>query len=521
MTDRPIRTAPPDPAGADRAFPLAELLESFEALLREPVRARNGRVEAALESLLVIAGAAGAYLEIDAPPLPSVGLGAGSLADRSSIDGRADLVRSELATSAGRTRLGAMWMDGPQDATRLAARLIELALDAAWSRVRVAQTSERLAALDGATRGIANILDLDAVLQMIVERVSELVRARYAALGIVDSVGVMERFVTVGVSSAQRERIGDFPRGLGLLGLIIREGRSYRIPEITEHPDSSGFPPHHPTMHSFLGVPVTVKGVSVGNLYLTDKIDAAEFSEDDQTLVEMFALHAGIAIENARLHQQVQRLAVVEERERIAKDLHDGVIQSIYAVGLSLEDLPELMNEDAAETRERIDRAIDALHMTIRDIRNFIMGLRPELLDQRDLVGSLLALAEEVRLNSMVEVETSIDIAAAAALPEHARAPVFHITREALSNVVRHSHATRASVLLHREGESVRLEINDNGTGFDPDEEREASHQGLTNMSGRARRHGGHLRVESAPGAGTRIIVTLEAVDRPSEQETR
>jgi signal transduction histidine kinase len=401
------------------------------------------------------------------------------------------------------------------------ARVIGHALDGAWSRAKVAQSSERLAALDAATRGIANVLELDAVLRLIVEAVRDLVRARYAALGIVDSVGVIERFVTVGISLEDREKIGELPRGHGVLGLIVREGRAFRISEISEHPDRSGFPPHHPPMHSFLGVPVTVKGTSVGNLYLTDKIDAAEFSEDDQTLVEMFALHAGIAIENARLHEQVQRLAIVEERERIAKDLHDGVIQSIYAVGLSLEDLPELMAEDGSEARERIDRAIDALHMTIRDIRNFIMGLRPELLDQHDLVGSLLALAEEVRLNSMVEVETSIDTIAAASLPEHARAPVFHITREALSNVVRHSHATRAAIALHREGNAVRLEIHDNGTGFDPGEERESTHQGLANMAGRAGRHGGNLRVESAPGAGARIIVTLEAADPPPALETR
>jgi two-component system sensor histidine kinase DevS len=265
-------------------------------------------------------------------------------------------------------------------------------------------------------------------------------------------------------------------------------------------------------------VPIMVKGASVGNLYLTDKINAIEFSEDDQALVEMFALHAGIAIENARLHEQVQRLAIVEERERIAKDLHDGIIQSIYAVGLSLEDMPELMDDDPAEARARVDRAIDALHVTIRDIRNFIMGLRPELLDQRDLVGSLQALAEEVRLNSMVEVETAIDPVAAAALPEHARAPVFHIAREALSNVARHSHATRASVVLRRDLGSVRLEINDNGVGFEPGQERAPTHQGLTNMAGRAARHGGQLSIESAAGAGTRIIVTLDGTHGPSDQ---
>jgi signal transduction histidine kinase len=518
VTDPLVRSAQSDPAELGDDFPLAQMLEMLEALLRDPKAAGSPVVEAGLGSLLVTADARGVYLEIDAPRLPSVRLGVGSLLDGVAIEARPNVVKAELVAGAGPTHLGVLWLDTPRG-DGLAARLIGLALDAAWSRAQVAQSSERLAALDAATRGIANILEVDAVLQLIVERVSELVRARYAALGIVDSVGVIERFVSVGLNPSERERIGHLPRGHGLLGLIIREGRAYRIPEISSDPDSAGFPPHHPPMHSFLGVPITVKGVSVGNLYLTDKRQATEFSEDDQALVEMFALHAGIAIENARLHEQVQRLAIVEERERIAKDLHDGIIQSIYAVGLSLEDLPEVLEEDPSEARARVDRAIDALHMTIRDIRNFIMGLRPELLDQRDLVGSIQALAEETRLNSLIEVETSIDPAAAAALPEHARAPVFHITREALSNIARHSQATRASVGLHRVEAAVRLEINDNGVGFDPDRERPSTHQGLTNMAGRAARHGGRLRVESAAGAGTRIIVMIGAA--ATQQETR
>jgi signal transduction histidine kinase len=521
MFDRSRQGRQIDVDKANAPFPLAALIEALDDLLEDPRPDRSQRATAALRTLLATAGADGAHLEIDASPLPRLKLGAGTLADGPGAATSHDAIRTDLLDSTGRIPLGVLWLDGPADPGETVARLIGRALEGSWSRAKVVQSSERLAALDAATRGIASVLELDAVLLLIVEGVRDLVRARYAALGIVDSVGVIERFVTVGINADDREKIGHLPRGHGLLGLIIREGRAYRIPEISDHPDSSGFPPHHPPMHSFLGVPIKVKGTSVGNLYLTDKVDAAEFSEDDQSLVEMFALHAGIAIENARLHEQVQRLAIVEERERIAKDLHDGVIQSIYAVGLSLEDLPEVLEENTAEAHERIDRAIDALHMTIRDIRNFIMGLRPELLDQHDLVGSLQALAEEVRLNSMVEVETSIDAAAAASLPEHARAPVFHITREALSNVVRHSQATRASVVLRREGATVRLEINDNGAGFDPAEERESTHQGLTNMAGRAGRHGGNLRVESAAGAGTRIIVTLEAVDRPSEQETR
>jgi signal transduction histidine kinase len=383
--------------------------------------------------------------------------------------------------------------------------------------------ADTVLALDTATRGIAGVLDIDAVLQLIVDRVRDLVGSRYAALGIVDSAGLILKFVTVGIDLADRERIGDLPRGNGLLGLIVREARSFRIPEIAAHPASAGFPPNHPPMGSFLGVPIVVAGVSVGNLYLTDKVGAPEFSEDDQALVEMFALHAGIAIENARLHEQVQRLAIFDERERIAKDLHDGIIQSIYAVGLSLEDLPELMDEDRDEAHARVDRAIDALHVTIRDIRNFIMGLRPELLDDDDLVGSLEALAEEVRLSSMVEVDTAVDPRAAEALAVHARATAFHITREALSNVARHAHASRASIVLRVDGPTVRLEIGDNGTGFDPDVERGSAHQGLANMTARAQRHGGAFDIESHEGAGTRIIVTFDAADarpdgpRPTE----
>ena len=180
------------------------------------------------------------------------------------------------------------------------------------------------------------------------------------------------------MSDETRERIGDPPHGHGLLGLLIREGRPLRAPRIADHPDSVGFPRNHPPMTSFLGVPVTVVGRSVGNLYLTDKTGAPEFSADDQALVEMFARHAGIAIERARLYDEVARLAVVDERTRIGRDLHDGIIQSIYAVVLSLDDVVELMDEDRREAVERVDRAIDRLNLTIREIREFIFGLGPD-----------------------------------------------------------------------------------------------------------------------------------------------
>ena len=168
-------------------------------------------------------------------------------------------------------------------------------------------------------------------------------------------------------------------------------------------PRRAGFPANHPEMHSFLGVPVVVRGRTIGNLYLTEK--EGGFTDEDQREIESFARHAGIAMENARLHDQVQRLAIVEERERIGKDLHDGVIQAIYAVGLSLEDVPDMMDGEPDEARRRVERAIDGLDQTIRDIRNFIFGLRPALLDGVDMVEGLAALADEFRVNTMIDVE--------------------------------------------------------------------------------------------------------------------
>src|SRR4051812_4038586 len=179
-----------------------------------------------------------------------------------------------------------------------------------------------LSALDAAARAIAGVLAVDDVLQLIVDRVRDLVDARYAALGIADAAGRMERFITAGLEPQERAAIGALPTGHGLLGLIIREGRSYRIASINEHVDSSGFPLNHSPMTSFLGVPVRARGQAIGNLYLTDKRGAAEFSEADQRIVETFALHAGIAMDNARLHAQAGRLAVADERERIGRDLH-------------------------------------------------------------------------------------------------------------------------------------------------------------------------------------------------------
>jgi two-component system, NarL family, sensor histidine kinase DevS len=365
-------------------------------------------------------------------------------------------------------------------------------------------------ALESATRAIAAELDLDRVLQLIADRVRDLVSAKYAALGIVGADGRIERFITSGISPEERAAIGPLPEGHGLLGTIIRDGVTLRIPDIAKHPDTFGFPPHHPAMHSLLGVPVRIAGEPIGNFYLTEKQGAEAFSQDDEDLVELFALHAAIAIQHARLHQRVQDLALVDERLRISRDLHDGIIQAIYAVTLSLEDVAELVEREPAEAVDRVDRSIDRLHTTIADIRRFITGLGSGAGGPL-LAESLEAVAFQVHGES--DVELRLDLAGAEAVaglltPEEEH-ELVQIAREALSNVARHSGATSAALWLGREDDHVVLRVEDDGAGFDTGARRGSGHFGLANLRDRAASVGGTTQIQSTPGRGTRIIVRL------------
>ena len=370
-----------------------------------------------------------------------------------------------------------------------------------------------VAALDEAVRGISGVLEIEEVLQLIVDRVRDLVRAQYAAVGLVDEKGEITEFITSGITAAQRQAIGDLPHGRGLLGLIIRENRSYRIPDIAAHSESYGFPANHPPMRSFLGVPITVKDEVVGRLYLTNKQGATEFGADDQALVETFALHAGIAIDSARLHAQVRRLAVFDERDRISRDLHDSIIQSIYAVTLSLDDVPDLVEESPPEARERVDVAIDTLHGVIRDIRNFIFGLQPLLLDSGDLREGLRILSDEISRNTAINVTLEAELDDE--LPIAVVAELLAIAREALANVARHSGAQHATIGAAIQDIVVRLTIGDDGRGMALGSVPAGGHHGLGNMRARAETLGGTFSLTSDPGSGTRIIVTVPRTGRP------
>ena len=495
--------APPSdpPQEGDRFLLLLPVLEAVEAWRRDASTATIAGVASAIAGVAKALDLHVGRLRLAAPPLPDldIDLGAGTSG--------AEIV---LRTPGESVPVGSVRIGGDRHRAADLARALEMVFVSARAGARADRAEEQLRALDQAVRGISGVLEVDRVLQTIVDRVRDLAQAQYAALGIVDAQGAIERFITSGISDEDRARIGDLPHGRGLLGLIIRENRTYRIPDIGAHPERYGFPPNHPEMQSFLGMPITIGDATVGRLYLTNKLGAVEFSEDDQALVEMFALHAGIAIQNARLHDQVGRLAIVDERDRISRDLHDSVIQAIYAQTLALDDVPELISDAPAEAARRVDEAIDALHAVIRDIRNFIFGLRPALVESGSLADGLGHLANELRRNGGIDVSISVpDETEIDGLAIEVVAELLAVTREALSNIARHAAATHASVDLDATPGELHLELTDNGRGFDANIAAADGHHGLANMRARIEALAGRFEVMSRPETGTRVIISL------------
>jgi signal transduction histidine kinase len=518
---------------------------------------------------------------------------------------------------------------------------------------------------------LAGELSLPVALQRIVELAAEVTGARYGALGVLGRDGVITEFLTTGVTGRERAAIGHIPVGRGILGVLIDDPRPLRLHDIADDPRSAGFPPNHPPMRSFLGVPVTARGRVYGNLYLTEKQDGGDFDAGDERALTLLAAQAGVAIENAQLYEeakdraqrleavrevttailagtdtgellglvvgharqlvdadlatlalpagddrlvieaadgflaadlrgttfpaegsvtgevlrtgkavaladaasddrttqpivaaglgpalfiplavrgrtlgsltvanrrggsllraadvqlvetfaeqaavaleyarlqgQLHRLAVLEDRERIAKELHDGAIQALFAVGMGLQG--SAMLAGSQDLRGRIQHAVEELDRVIRDLRNYIFGLRPGILAERQLDQALQGLVEEFGQRSGVLAVAEIDPAVAAELAGRA-GDVVQLAREALSNVSRHAEAATCRVSLYRVEHGAVLEVDDDGRGFDPTLATGAG-QGLGNLRERARALGGRAEIDSNPGSGTRVRVAI------------
>lgn len=552
------------------------------------------------------------------------------------------------------------------------------------------ELQERLIALHQASLELVKDISLETLLERIATVACEQAEARYAALGVLDDEGKLEKFIAVGMSEEEMKRIPHPPVGKGLIGALMNAKEPLRVPVIEDDPRSAGFPPYHPFMTSFLGVPIRAGERQLGQIYLTDKRNADSFTEEDEKIIQMLAAYAaaaiqnarlykhlkerdaaltrrsadlallndfastltasleldeilnktlalvmnymkveageiflleddkqtlrlmlhrgqaaeafwartrfklnegfigivaktgepivshnlasdvrflrdtvvkagfrqiaciplasgkglvgvltvatrsktplderdilllsavanwaGLAIENARLHQNARRLAVLEERERIGMDLHDGIIQSIFGVGLSLENISHLVEENPQKAKENLRRAIQDLNQTIRDLRAYILDLRPRQLNGESLMDGLKRLVTEYRAHTLAEATLSGPKDSLHQLPHSHALALFHICQEALANAAKHANAKKVEVTVWLTEERVMMEIHDNGRGFDPKKMRATIGHGLANMQTRARNVGGEVDISSAPGEGTHVLVWVPRGSAP------
>jgi signal transduction histidine kinase len=357
----------------------------------------------------------------------------------------------------------------------------------------------QLEALHEAALDMASDLDMGTVLQRVVDSTRLIIGARYGALAVVGPGGIVDGFYTTGIDAETRARLGPPPVGHGLLGLVIKEGRPVRTDDIASHPASVGFPEGHPVMKRLLALPVRWQSEIIGSLYLADKVDGTPFTEDDEAVLERFVSHAAAAIVNARLYSQVQRLAIVEERERIAMDLHDGVIQSLYAATLTLDGIAGRMT--GTPEAEELDELVGRLQGVIGDIRHYIFDLRRAHAGGEPLAPALRRLLGETGADGIDKhLAVAEDLGA---VPERVASQMWHIAHEALANAVRHSGGSRVVLGARRQGDELVIWVEDNGHGFDVASAPDG--HGIHNMRRRAEAIGGRLEVDSAPGRGTRL----------------
>ena len=360
---------------------------------------------------------------------------------------------------------------------------------------------QSLRALLDAVLVLGSDLDPPSMLRRIVEAAVGLVDARYGALGVLDDSGTrLAEFITVGMDTDAHDRIGELPEGHGILGLLIVDAEPLRLPDLSAHPDSFGFPPHHPPMRSFLGVPIRVRGDVFGNLYLTDKTTADAFTDVDEELAVGLAAAAAVAIQNVRLQTRVQSFALVEDRERIARDLHDTVIQRLFATGLSLQGTARIVATDAPAALARIEAAVDDLDLTVKHIRSAIFGLESSRTSIHGLRDRVLAMCRDAALTLGFEPLCLFDGPVDSAVGDDVAVELLATLREALSNVARHAQATRVDVEVVV-SELVVLRVTDDGIG-PPGHDGRRGH-GLRNMEARAARRSGGFELRDGASTGT------------------
>jgi signal transduction histidine kinase len=377
-------------------------------------------------------------------------------------------------------------------------------------RVSKAARDDAFAAMSDVVLAVAGELRLDAVLHRLVHAARDLSGASYAALGIPDETGTeFDQFLHAGMSDDLVAKLGPLPRTHGMLGAMLSDPRPFRTDDITKDPRFRGWwPDAHPLMRSFLGVPIVAKGDIIGAFYLTEKQGAPEFDENDERLISVLAAHAAIAIENARLFEASRELSVIEERNRLARELHDSMTQNLFSLALTAEAASELVHADPARAEAEIDRIGALARDTQAELRSLIFELRPPQLEADGLVatigkdlevlGRAHGLKAGLRVQGTPELDSTVEV------------ELYRIVQEALNNALRHAQADTVEVDVDARDGLVTVIVRDDGVGFDPGARGIRERRlGLTSMRERAERLGGTFRVESSPGAGTAVSVEV------------
>lgn len=345
---------------------------------------------------------------------------------------------------------------------------------------------------------------LQQVLQQIAYVAQELVHSKYAAIGIPSEHGNMKYFEVVGLSEDEIRQIAHPPIGRGLLGVIMHEREILRLEHMRDDPRSSGFPANHPHMDRLLGVPIQAGQQLFGMMYMTDREDGLPFTQEDQWLVESLAGYAALAIAGTRLSEQHSRLILLEERERVGMELHDGIIQSLYAIGMQIQ-LMRLAQPKIDDDLAKITHSIDVV---IEDIRHYILNLKVANYEQQTIRDCLQDVLVRLHVPDTLTVRLNAPDRQPPFAPPVVEA-VCQIAYEAVSNIIRHSHATEAAIDVSEDAKQFRMVVRDNGRGFPAGVSTTKGGLGLQNIAQRARIYGGDVKIDTDEQSGTKLTLIL------------
>ncbi|MFM8594481.1 MAG: GAF domain-containing protein [Chloroflexota bacterium] len=400
----------------------------------------------------------------------------------------------------------------------LAALFFSEGIFAVFRRIRgdLAQRNQELLALHEAGLEIVGNLDLDSVLQRVVDEARQLANARYGALLVLDDAGGVATFHTSGLDPETLSKMGHVPVMHGVIGTAMMDGAPLRIDDLRNDPRSVGAPPELPPMHNVLAVPIRSHRV-LGNLFVAESTTGVPFTVQDEATLTRFATQAALAIENATLHRQVRALATTEERERIAREMHDSLAQMLGYVNTKAQAVSELLRAgDTQRAEQHLDQLAAAARNAYADVREDILALRQNPLGNRGLAPSLVAYVEQWSRQSGISVTwRPSPPESLPAMEPYADVQIIRIVQEALANVRKHADAKEVTISANADQDLLTIDVTDNGKGISLPEPG-AARFGVAIMRERAESAGGTMEIGQGPHGGTRVHVEIPFTLRPT-----